>query len=43
MGYTHYWRHNRTIPQNIWNKIIKDIKKLLPRFKMLSIELTGWD
>lgn len=39
MGYTHYWRREKTIDPETFSKIVGDFRKLLPLFKTLDIQL----
>ncbi|KKN06185.1 hypothetical protein LCGC14_1079920 [marine sediment metagenome] len=41
MGYTHYWRREKTIDPETFSKIVGDFRKLLPLFKTLDIQLVG--
>jgi hypothetical protein len=41
MGYTHYWRREKTIDPETFKKIKEDFEKLLPLFKTLDIQLAG--
>jgi len=41
MGYTHYWYRPKEIKIEVFRKIVDDFKKLLPAFRMLSIQLAN--
>lgn len=39
MGYSHYFRRQETIEQSIFNSILCDFKKLLPKFDEYGVQL----
>jgi hypothetical protein len=44
MGYTHYWyRRKRSIPENRFEAIVEDFKRILPAIEREGVELAGWD
>ncbi|MEM3486063.1 MAG: hypothetical protein QXI12_10635, partial [Candidatus Methanomethyliaceae archaeon] len=43
MGYTHYWRRPKIIPQHIFEDIVADFGVLMPRFEEYGVPLAGGD
>lgn len=42
MGYTHYWYKEQTIPQDIFNRITSDFKRLMPHMAKYIKLGDGW-
>lgn len=43
MGYTHYWRRRKSIPQPVFNAIVRDFRKVMAAIEEKGVRVCGGD
>ena len=43
MGYTHYWKTQKVLHRENFEKVVQDFRKVLPVINRLGIKLAGWN